>query len=319
MALSTWPIPKQYADTTLWASGNQTTCNVQGVFTQGATIMSVLYYGTLATYVLLVVRFGVRERSIERFEWYFHVIPIIFGAGTGIATVPLQLTNNANLWCFIAPSSDPDRLLSPDEANTYRMVFFYGPLFVVTLFLTVNMIVVAMFVRRLTTKAILASTYNTMNGDGSCGSNSAATNRSFFWWRRRQRLPRILERGIGIGSDDDDDDDDSIDGDDEDHDDEDPEVKGRANFSSAEFSFDSTIGDSSGRSNRYAIWRRKIFRQNLCFTLAFYFTWTPISVSYACLKVVKTSRTLQDDIVALLTVLTLRSHFSSSLSVPFFF
>ena len=315
MAMSTWPIPKQYADTTLWASGNQTSCNVQGVFTQGATIMSVLYYGTLATYVLLVVRFGVRERSIERFEWYFHVIPIVFGAGTGIATVPLQITNNANLWCFIAPNtSDPDRLLSPEEANTYRMVFFYGPLFVVTLFLTINMVVVAMFVRRLTTKAILASTFP-MNADGSCGgSNASATNRSFFGWRRRQ-LPRILERSIG-DDDEDDDDDDSIDVDDDEHDDEAPQIKGPANFPSAEFSFDSTIGDSSRRSNRYAIWRRKISRQNLCFTLAFYFTWTPISVSYTCHKVVENKPQLtRTDIEALLTVFTLRSHFSSSLTV----
>jgi hypothetical protein len=57
----------------------------------------------LSVYYLLVVRYGVAETTLVYVEPLFHLIPITFGISTSVAGLALDLFNNANVWCWIAP------------------------------------------------------------------------------------------------------------------------------------------------------------------------------------------------------------------------
>jgi hypothetical protein len=260
MAMSTWPIPK--TDDTLWASGNQATCNAQGVFTQGATVASAIYMASITTYFLLVVNFRWREAKLRQCEWAFHLVPVLWGMGTGIATVPLKITNNANLWCFISPNSE-DQTRGHD-ADFYRMLFFYGPLFLTFAVVTINVIAVVFFVRRLTTKALKAST---RIEDQSKDLQEEA------------ELEEDVE-DVQAESNRADADVDTIGEDYPEH------SRNPLRNSAVRASLTSSTGFSVSspktfmKTNRYAIWRRRISRQNLRFALAFYYTWIPISVMF---------------------------------------
>jgi hypothetical protein len=145
LGLSTWPIPN---DTdVLWAVGNVQTCTAQGFFTQSG-IASPLYNASLSIYCLLVVRYSWGEEKIKRLEPYLHLCPILFGLGTALASVGLEILNNANLWCFIA--ADPNR---GTNADLYRWLFFYAPLWLIIVLITVNLVLVFLYVRRVTMKS----------------------------------------------------------------------------------------------------------------------------------------------------------------------
>jgi hypothetical protein len=148
-ALSTWPIPKESG--IQWAVGNRTTCNVQGFFTQ-MTIIGALYNGSLSVYYVLVTRYGWREHDFKKRPWVqalLHAIPMVWGIGTAIAGEFLTLFNNATLWCWIAPLP-PDR---GAKASLYRWAFYYGPLWTTIFFLTVNLSLTVLHLRKVTFEA----------------------------------------------------------------------------------------------------------------------------------------------------------------------
>jgi hypothetical protein len=58
----------------------------------------------LAVYYMLVVQFGVSEETIRfNVEPVMHVLAISFGYTTATTGLFLDLYNNADLWCWIAP------------------------------------------------------------------------------------------------------------------------------------------------------------------------------------------------------------------------
>lgn len=122
LGLSTWPIPSETG--IKGASGTTATCSVQGFFTQFG-IASSFYNASLSIFYLLVIRYGWREDQIRRIEPLLHAVPILWGLSTAIAGIPLTIFNSANLWCWIAPYQDRGT-----NADLYRWVFFYGPLWI---------------------------------------------------------------------------------------------------------------------------------------------------------------------------------------------
>jgi hypothetical protein len=145
LALSTWPIPKETG--ILWASGNTLSCNFQGFFTQFG-VSSPIYNGSLSIFYLLVIRYGWKEDQLKRIEPFLHGVPILWGLGTGIAGLCLTLFNSANLWCWVAPYEDRG-----ENADIYRWAFFYGPLWLMEVVVTVNLYFVWVYVRNVTKRS----------------------------------------------------------------------------------------------------------------------------------------------------------------------
>lgn len=191
LALSTWPIPAESG--VLWASGTTQTCSLQGFFTQFG-ISSSIYNASLSTYYLLVIRYGWKEDRIRTIEPYLHLMPIFWGMGTAIAGLPLTLFNNANLWCWIAPfPQNCDGNTSVEctrgaNADIYRWAFFYGPLWVMILIVTTNVVLIQHYVRsierrgnmhRSASVAIRAQNASSLANNGKSPDHSA--RRSSTW------------------------------------------------------------------------------------------------------------------------------------------
>mmetsp|Transcript_11665 Transcript_11665/g.27940 ORF Transcript_11665/g.27940 Transcript_11665/m.27940 type:complete len:570 (-) Transcript_11665:213-1922(-) len=148
LALSTWPIPSNSG--ILWAVGTTQTCTAQGFFTQFG-ISSPLYNVSLSFYYLLAVRYGWKEHELKRVEPYFHVLPVAWALLTGIAGLPLQIFNSANLWCWIGDG--PPGSGRNENTDPYRWGFFYGPLWTAIVIVTINLFLLFSYVRTVTLRS----------------------------------------------------------------------------------------------------------------------------------------------------------------------
>jgi Slime mold cyclic AMP receptor len=250
MFMSTWPIPENSG--MLWAVGNQATCNLQGFFTQGATVASAIYNASLTFYFLSMALFQWKHPQLRRYEWSFYIVPIVWGLCTATAAIPLKLYNNANLWCWIS-EAEGDR---GENAHFFRMLFFYGPLYMLICVVTINVVLIIWYVQKVTSTVIQNQKHLSSNSK----SNTDDRMTSEFQ--------------------------DSVDYDE----DEDEEF---LNPDSAQSSIASTGTNNSpwkpsnslepdvttSKENRWARWQTKVAYQNLRFAMAFYYTWLPISVS----------------------------------------
>lgn len=132
----TYPIPD--GSPVSGARGNQMSCNVQGFFVQ-LTLATHLYSSFLAIYFLLVVKFNWNTSSLamRRLEVLFHGLAWSFALGTALASLLLDLINNANLWCWIAPfpldcinsaevgDGEQGTCVRGDNAWIYRLAFYF--------------------------------------------------------------------------------------------------------------------------------------------------------------------------------------------------
>jgi hypothetical protein len=141
LGLSTWPIPEETG--IKWASGTTATCVVQGFFTQFG-VTSSFYNASLSVFYLLGIKYGWREHHIYKIEPFLHGIPLLWGLVTAIAGIPLTIFNSANLWCWIAPYKDRGA-----DADLFRWVFFYGPLWIMIFIVTMNVVLIFMHVRKI--------------------------------------------------------------------------------------------------------------------------------------------------------------------------
>ena len=98
--LSTWPIPRNedVEDPVFGSFGNENSCRIQGFLVQ-LSIMAPLYNVGLATHYLLVVKYKVTEEIMRRnIEPWMHSIPIVWGFGSAMIGLVLDLYHNAFLW-----------------------------------------------------------------------------------------------------------------------------------------------------------------------------------------------------------------------------
>ncbi|KAL7570544.1 hypothetical protein ACA910_004316 [Epithemia clementina (nom. ined.)] len=137
---TTWPIPPDVLP--VWgAKGTQTTCALQGFFTQ-TSIATVFYSGSLSVYYYLIIRCAWTQSRWEqsKIEWFMHFLAVSFAIGTSTAAVAMGLMNPIGWDCWIASvpivcneswlnggKTDCER---GDNANLFQWVFFYIPLWI---------------------------------------------------------------------------------------------------------------------------------------------------------------------------------------------
>lgn len=135
----------------IWATGNLTTCNVQGFLITFFVAAGVLYLCVLQLQYLLVIKYCWSQRRLKKIEAYLHAFPLRCGLTSAITNLILKNYNPANWDCWIAPlpgnctSSYEIRqgqteltetdFIRGDNANIlYQWVFFFGPLWVCEVF-----------------------------------------------------------------------------------------------------------------------------------------------------------------------------------------
>jgi hypothetical protein len=159
---STWPIPRG-SPGVLWALGTTQSCTTQGFFNQLGVVPPV-YNCCLSFYYMLVVKYGVSEEYMARnVEFWMHLGSLGLGFATATASIPLELFNNADLWCWIAPlpfdCSDSytygeTNCIRGNNAWIYRWAFFYAPIWASMLLVTIINIAVYRTVRKREKEAI---------------------------------------------------------------------------------------------------------------------------------------------------------------------
>mmetsp|Transcript_30101 Transcript_30101/g.36773 ORF Transcript_30101/g.36773 Transcript_30101/m.36773 type:complete len:359 (+) Transcript_30101:72-1148(+) len=138
--LSTWPIPQ--GENKGWNSpyhyaavGNATTCTAQGFGIQ-IGITTVLYNVMLSVYYVFMIRRNTGEKAVQGLEPYLLGIPLIIGLSLAVTPYLMNLYNNSNLWCWIAPDWSLCETMGLDNSecfkrtNVFRWVFYYGPLWI---------------------------------------------------------------------------------------------------------------------------------------------------------------------------------------------
>lgn len=141
-----WAVPKDSAEE--FAKGNDMTCKAQGFFLQ-LSLASVTLNVFISWYYLLVIRYSWSEEKIKaKAEPWFYGVSLLLGFGTSIAGLALNLYHpDGRSWCYIVPPTD-----DPDTINLfklYRWVFFWGPIFVCSLMIVVNTMLLIVTVRNI--------------------------------------------------------------------------------------------------------------------------------------------------------------------------
>jgi len=166
MFLTTWPIPHDEFvpgdpnDLVYGNIGNRQTCTAQGFFIQ-LSIICPMYNALLASYYYLTIRHGWKERDFQaRVEYGGQAIVLIWGLGTAVAGLVLEIYNNcSNIWCWIAKyplecGTDGQVPCEHGEhADVLRWVFYYGPLWISIGVVAGSMSLVYSYVRNLEMKA----------------------------------------------------------------------------------------------------------------------------------------------------------------------
>lgn len=247
---STWPMPVD--SSAVLAAGNEATCRIQGFFTQ-YSIASQLYVASIGAFYLLAIKYHWKEDHFAKWGPLFHLVPVGFGLGTSITVIILDIVGPANLWCWIAPQPDRPEL----DVNLYRMVLFYGPLWLAMFFVGVNLFFVFRYVNDVT---------------------KAAEGHVIDWMPENSRanLTKDVERHVegediycGQGSN-------------ESPEDEIDEEEYKDSHSTTSDEIDGRVSrivrkKQEAQIKMYARRRREIAYQCLRFAFAFYITWTPLS------------------------------------------
>jgi len=213
MFMTTWPIPKdEYVDgnpseLVYGNMGNRQTCTAQGFFIQ-LSIICPMYNALLALYYLLTIRHGWKEQDFQKkVEYVGQNIVISWGLGTAITGLVLKSYNNcSNIWCWIAQypmgcGNGPDQTPCEygENADVLRWIFYYGPLWVSIVLVTVSMILVYSYVRTLEVKTNEYTNKYSQQGSiistqcRSSKSNSSNTNGKN---RNNERSKAVANQGL---------------------------------------------------------------------------------------------------------------------------
>lgn len=157
--LSTWPIPEE-SNHAWGAIGNIQTCEFQGFLVQ-LGLATCLYNAFLSVYYVLLVRFNFKKESKQMLclEQVAHTAALVLALGTAIASLVLNLYNDANLWCWIAPHPlDCENSITAEDgvgtcvrgnnAWVYRMAFYFSWLWMSFAVVVVSMAILTYTVRQ---------------------------------------------------------------------------------------------------------------------------------------------------------------------------
>ncbi|MGK3740315.1 MAG: hypothetical protein ACI90V_007165 [Bacillariaceae sp.] len=148
--LGRWPLPPD-AVFLPGGVGNQQTCTAQAFFGQ-AVLATVVYNCVLAIYYLLVIKYGMKERQILKYEKFMHAAPIIVWIGTGAMGIAFEVFNPAFFNCWIAPvpincaaygetGDDRPPCTRGYLAPIFQWAIFYAPIWAMVRKLSINTII----------------------------------------------------------------------------------------------------------------------------------------------------------------------------------
>jgi hypothetical protein len=144
---STWPMPRDTPN--VWgAAGTVRSCEAVG-FLEQAGVSAVMYNASLSIYYLLRIRCGWDWSKIRKAEIVLHLVPIVFGIATMLASLFLDLFNSGIFDCWIAPfpqgcdeswqNGGATNCVRGDNASLYQWLFDLIPKWTSILLVTVNM------------------------------------------------------------------------------------------------------------------------------------------------------------------------------------
>ena len=146
-SFSTIPIPKGSPDV-YSPLGTQGTCSAQAFFIQ-AGIASPLFNFSLSLYYLFLVKYAVPESRIrQRIEPWMQRITVSFAFGSCFVCLGLGMFNDSSLWCWInalpkgcsqSYNSQDGTCTRGDNAEIFRWLFFFAPLWAAILGTMVSM------------------------------------------------------------------------------------------------------------------------------------------------------------------------------------
>ena len=124
---------------------NQRACSTMAFLAQAGYLASPLYQGSLATFYLLMIVYGWKERRIRLIvEPWCHLLPNALGWGSAIAALCLKLYGFAHWTCWIGHTTNAQTTF------LYRMLFRYALLWATIIYVSLVMWVV--YVTVLTTE-----------------------------------------------------------------------------------------------------------------------------------------------------------------------
>lgn len=138
---------------------------------------------SLSIYYLITIRSGrfKSQQKLHKVEPWLHIIPVAFGLGTAIASLALNLFNYG-LWdCWIAPypqgckeswrNNGSTTCMRGDNASLYQWLFDLIPKWSSILIVTINMVLVYIFVRN---QEIISERWSSRRAVGSVVNNSSS-------------------------------------------------------------------------------------------------------------------------------------------------
>lgn len=150
-------------------------------FTKRITVSSDS--ASLSIYYLITIRSGrfKSQQKLHKVEPWLHIIPVVFGLGTAIASLALNLFNYG-LWdCWIAPypqgckeswrNNGSTTCKRGDNASLYQWLFDLIPKWSSILIVTINMVLVYIFVRN---QEIISERWSSRRAVGSSVVNSSS-------------------------------------------------------------------------------------------------------------------------------------------------
>jgi hypothetical protein len=143
--LGRWPLPKNDPSFS-GGRGTTHTCTAQGFF--GQFVLSTVGYNTsLAVYYFLVISKGWKKDRVRRAEIWLHVFSNSLWIITGVVGIVLEIFNAALFNCWVCPSpydchETGEPCVRGEIANYFQWVFYYGPIFVMIVVVTLLMLAV---------------------------------------------------------------------------------------------------------------------------------------------------------------------------------
>jgi hypothetical protein len=138
--LSTFPMPAGY----IWgASGNQTTCSIQGFLTVFGVSGTLLYSVSLSIYFISIIKFNRSDIDIKRnIEPYLHAISLAYCLIGGIYPWVTDNYNPAGTTCWVFPSKEIciDKGIDCQRPNTIALIFFTGGLCVAVFLINLSVL-----------------------------------------------------------------------------------------------------------------------------------------------------------------------------------
>lgn len=143
----------------LGCTGQCPNIDALGFLGHGASLTSAIYNGSLAVYFTLTIEFSWKDYKLRkhRIELILHVVPILVGWSTAIASLLLELNNPIGWTCWIgryppncglpAPWSPPCTRSSIHEVDVYRWALFHAELWFVFVLCAVAMLAMYLKVR----------------------------------------------------------------------------------------------------------------------------------------------------------------------------